>query len=442
MENRSLIAWNPTDLVEIPKNVNTPSEIVEYGVATLSKRDVHAIVSGFKAGSYEMVSTFVWAKAAATLKKQVAALGMEFVGEMLRRPDLNDEANPTTSISDYEAISLAEDLGMVTATQGLRLKQSMQLVYHFTNLDQPASEDEQLHQEEAISILRTCITSILGKDKFEAAIKFAEFRNVLVERTLKAEDGDVSALMASPYFFLRTTLSTLIAKVKGAQGAQLEHAVGNAGVLIPLLWDRIKAQERWQIGQAYAEASAAGNRLAVAGLKKALISVHGFDFVPETLRSGTFAEAAAKVLSVHFADNNFYNEAGPMKVLASLGTTIPMPAFAKCMEATLAVWLGNYYGNAWTSESYAKTVLTGLRSTQWEYYLNECLPTDKTILDKLSYDDKPIKRWLSLAEFMPAATVKNKQVNDLLKAWGKPANADILAQVKRRAETMRQNVNL
>jgi hypothetical protein len=101
--------------------------------------------------------------------------------------------------------------------------------------------------------------------------------------------------------------------------------------------------------------------------------VHGFDFVPESLRSTTFSEAAARVLAAHFGFNNYFNEIEPMAILAQLGTAIPKPAFAKSMEATLAVWLGNHWGYSWSAESHAEKVLNSLRAEQWSYYINECL---------------------------------------------------------------------
>jgi hypothetical protein len=59
-----------------------------------------------------------------------------------------------------------------------------------------------------------------------------------------------------------------------------------------------------------------------------------------------------------------------MATLANLGTAIPIPAFAKCMEATLAVRMGNYYGHSYGREKYSLLVLESLRPFQWEYYLN------------------------------------------------------------------------
>lgn len=417
-QENQIIPWNPSDLVVIPASAETPDAIVQYGSATLAKRDIQSIIAGFEAQGYEMVSTFVWTKAAAAMKKQVATLGMEFVGEMLGRPDLNEDSDPTTAIADHEVITLAEDLGMITSTQALRLKNSLQLVTHFASLDEAEASEEAMQKEEAISLLRTCVTSILGKPRFEAAIQFADFRKRLGEQTLGSDSGDVTAIKSSPYFFVRTTLGVLLSMIKTQQGATLEHAVGNSMVLVPSLWERLREPEKWQIGQAYAEVNASGNRLASSGLKKALLDVHGFDFVPETLRSSTFSESAAKVLSAHFAMNNFYNERVPMQTLANLGTSIPMPAFGKCMEAVLAVRLGNPWGVARSAQAPATQLLASLRPTQWNYYFDQCLARDRTVLDKLSGESNPVSEWCKLVEeYVQASFVpQNNDVASLLDA--------------------------
>lgn len=414
----SLALWNASDTVVIPTSTSTPAAIVEFAKPQLSNRDIKSIIAAFESESFEMVATFVWTKAAAALKKQLATLGMEFVGEMLARPDLDDDSDPSTCLADHEAVALAEDLGMITTTQGLRLKHALELVNHFANLDQHQADAEGMSPDEAVSLLRNCITSILGKPSFEAAMKFAEFRKALGERTLRADDVDVQALLDSPYFFTRTTLAVLLAATKGAKGALQEHAVGNLSVLVPLLWPKMREPERWQVGQSYAEVNAAGNRLAAAGLKKTLVQVHGFDFVPESLRSHTFTVVAARVLAAHFEHNNFYKEEAPMSDLASLGTAIPKPAFAKCMEATLAVRVGNYWGDSFAAQKPAKEVLDSLRNEQWEYYLNECLRRDRTLLDKLCGDGKPMQRWIDLVQEynLGDCTISEKPVKDLVQA--------------------------
>lgn len=434
-----ITVWTAPDAVKIAANESAPDKIVAHVQSTLSKRDMTSIVAAFKAESYEMVSTFVWTKAAAALKKQIATLGMEFVGEMLKRPDLNDDSDPATSIADHEVISLAEDLGIITATQGLRLKHALEFVNHYARLDQRAAEQEPMQKEEAIGLLKTCVSAILGQPELGPAIEFATFRRRLTQSTLKPDDPNIAVIDASPYFFMRTTLSILLSTIKTAKGATLEHAVGNIMVLAPIFWPKMRGPERWQVGQAYAEVNAAGNRLAAAGLKKALLDVRGFDYVPESLRSSTFTEAAARVLSAHFAFNNFYKEGEPMAMLADLGTAIPMPAFAKCMEATLAVSLGNRWGRASAAQKHASRVLQSLRDTQWLYYLGECLPSDGTILAKLAEDDKPVKEWIALIkEFVQSdVTLLERRVKELLSASMGSNDPNAIRKIKRKAAALR-----
>ena len=408
-----LSMWEPNAPTTILRSAS-PQEIAEQAKA-LTSRDIQSISMAFNAGSYEMVSTFVWTRAITGLKKQIASLGMEFVGEMLGRPDITQDSDPKTAISEYDAVSLAEDLGMVNATEALRLKHALNLVAHFS--DPENASKEQMNVEEAVGVLRSCVTSILGNPHIEPPIQFAELRKTLEEESLLPNDLRVTQIVESPYFIQRTTLSVLLSLLKTANSAQLEHVIGNINVLLPKMWAKLGKPEKWQVGQTYAEVHAAGKHAATVGLKNALSVVQGFDYVPETLRSDTFAKAAHKLMEVHFSMNNFYNEGSSAAELVSLGSTIPKPAFPVCMTAILCVRLGNYYGIAWNAQDSANEILNALRKEQWEYYLNECLPNDKTILDKLE-DPKPATRWTSLCEEFALAEkrIQNPFVAELTSA--------------------------
>jgi hypothetical protein len=400
-----MILWEAPNSQIVPASANTADAIV--GCARqLPVRDKNQLLEAYKQGAFEMASSFIWLKAMATLKGQLSQLGMDFVGEMLARPDISD-SSATEAITDYEAIRLAEDLGIISPLEGKRLRHSKDLIVHFSSPSQsaPSSEegdessapDERMTVDEAVGCLRACVQNILGRPKIEVAVKFATFRRELETRTFPANDGQMVALAASPYMFKRTTLSVLLALAKSAQGATLENALGNINTILPLLWNQLRKPEKWQTGQTYAEVYAHGKNDSVAGLQRALLSVRGFDFVPETLRSNTFTAAATKVIEAHEGVNNFYNEPAPMGVLASLGSSIPWPAFPQCMTAVLSVKLGNPWGYCFAAGPYADRILKPLSTDRWKYYLIECLPGDRSILDKLT-DDRPRSRWLGLVE--------------------------------------------
>jgi len=212
---------------------------------------------------------------------------MEFVGEMLGRSDINQDSLPTSSISNYEAINLARELGIINSTDAKRLTQHLELLAHFDSLGVDVAETEAMSREEALSFLRTTVNSLLGREGSFAPIEFIEFRSALETRTFKASDSEVQALGSAPYFFKKTTLSILLSGMKTKSGAQFEHTLGNIVVIVPTLWLHLRDAERWAFGQAYAEVVNAGNSAAVVALKKALSAVRGFDYVPETLRSQT-----------------------------------------------------------------------------------------------------------------------------------------------------------
>lgn len=420
----AIVVWKEPQGTVVPKAADNALAIASVA-KNLSTRDQKQIVSAFQSESFEMMAGFVLNKALSQLKRALASMGMTFVGEMLGRADINEDSVPTVSISDYEAITLARELGVINSTDAKRLTQHLELLAHFDSLNINDAESEEMAREEALSFLRTCVNAVLGRDGNVAPAEFVEFRSQLENRTFKESDAELVTLQVAPYFFKKTTLSILIAGSKTKTGAQFEHMLGNIVVIVPALWKSLRDSEKYALGQAYAEAVNAGTSPAVLALKKALSAVHGFDFVPESLRSQSFAAAASNVISVHTAMNNFYNEPAAIQALSRLGTTIPWPAFPICMSAILAVKLGNRYGVSNAAIPIADDLLRRLTKNQWDYYLNECLPGDELVLQKLSWYESPRAKWLAMVkEFeLPNKADKSPQVTKLLLASRKENNS-------------------
>lgn len=381
------------------KEIDTTSEI---GTITsfskhLSTRETSQIIVGFQNEAYEMVTSFVWAKSINILRKELAKLGMDFVGEILGRPDLNEDS-PPQEIGESEAINLAENLGMVSPTEAMRLRQSQLLVDHFNNLENQQVEDDDISmgREEAVSCLKACIKNILAVPRIEFAEQFSQFRRELEQRPFSNEEPLIENLATSPTFYQKTTLSFLISSIRSASGAQLQNALHNINIILPLIWPGLRKTEFWQVGNLYAEMHSNGQQIAVAGLKKALLKVQGFDYVPETTRSSTFTKSAAKLLAAHEGIDNFHTEGPAAAELAKLGSTIPMPAFQICATATICSYLGNMWGHSWAAESHLTSIMHNFSKEKWEFYLNECLPVDSTVLYKLK-STKPYQRWKQIA---------------------------------------------
>ncbi len=413
------ILWQPENNCPSLTNAKTPTEISNHAVQ-LSAKDKSQIVSAFDSGHYEMAVNYLWVKTIAALKKELSAVGVSFLGEMLGRPDVDEDDDVDGILTTKDAIRLAEELGIIKKTDGMRLRHTHELITHFSQMEIIESDSEEINQSEATSSLIACVQGVLGRQKIEVAKKFVDFRNDLEGKTLTGNDPHVEMLKSSPYFFNKLAISVLMNAAKKNTGANLEHTLANINVIIPAIWSNLRDTEKWQVGYAYAEAYADGKSTVVGGLKSALLKVKGFDFVPENLRSNTFIKAAKAILDAHDGLNNFYNESTPVKNLSKLGTTIPTPALPACITALLCVVLGNSYGVSWNAESESFEILKKITADRWTYYLNNALPSDTRILNKLM-EEKPRVNWIKLVEKykLHELDVKDNNVNSLLKASNK-----------------------
>lgn len=437
--------WKASTALVVGDNVSDVPTIVS-AAKQLRLKEQQQIVANMEAEHYEVAATYLWHKTMALLKRKIATLGNEFIAELLQRPDIDEHSEIQTSISDAEAITLASELGMITATQALRLVHSQEVIAHFASVDADDRMDdaEGLTREEALLCLRVCVQGVLGQERVAVAEDFAAFRRKLEGETFTETSPEIVRLRQSPYFFVRTAISILLAVLKSGKGAQIEHASRNTGLIVPLFWDELKQPEKWQIGQAYASEFSEGKKDSIKALHSVLLRVRGFDFVPENLRSNTFTKVANSVIAAHQGIDNFYNEPGPMRELASLGTSIPGPALAGCITATLCVKLGNSYGASWAAQSSADQILSGISVDRWKYYIEGRLEYEPIILSKLARRGEPLDRWITLIKDLQLDPNEftNKNIRQLIVATnaGKPERVQTIADAMLRAAVANSGV--
>lgn len=369
--------WQGPNGAIIPATAREPNDIVPYA-HYLSEKQKKQIVSAFQIEAYDMAAEYAWKKGMVKLKETISTLGMKFIGEMLGRSDINDTSSIENVLTDHNTIQLAEQLGVIGTTAALKLKQANELITHYFS----KNADNEIDYTDAFVIVKSSVQYILGEQDISIAIEFSKFRERLLSETLKISDTQVDQLINSPLFYLRTVNTILLSSIKNDIGAKLEHALANLNMLIEEIWPNLGENDKWNIGTAYRDVTASGNLIAASGLKNALLKVSGFDYVPENLRSVTFKNIAKELIETHFANNNFYNEPAIVRKLSNLGSTIPAPALIECMQAYLAVYLGNFYGTSWAAAEIANKELSNISRERWHYYFEKVIHTDEIILNK------------------------------------------------------------
>jgi len=386
MNNSNVNIWHGPNGLIIPNSAKEPSDVVPYA-NYLTDKQKKQIVSAFQIEAYDMAAEYAWKKAMTKLKETISTLGMEFIGEMLGRNDISDSSILENVLTDFNTIQLAEQLGVIGNTASLKLKQANELIAHYFSKD----SDQEIDYTDAFVIVKSSIQYILGEQDISIALEFSKFRDRLVGESLKIYDPQVVQLVNSPLFYLRTVNTILLNSIKNEIGAKLEHSLANLNTIIEPIWENLGEVDKWNIGTAYRDVTAAGNLISASGLKNALLKVNGFDYVPENLRSVTFKNLAKELLETHFSFNNFYNEPPIARKLANLGTTIPAPALVDCIQAYLAVYLGNSYGVSREAHRIAYEQLSNITEDRWIYYFSKVLQDDEIILYKIN-NSSQIKR--------------------------------------------------
>jgi hypothetical protein len=385
-----LVPWRAPEPSSLPATARQPQEFITYAIA-LKSSEQNKVLQAVERGLYDLATEFVWRRALSRLKQTLATLGMQFVGEMLGRDDIEEFSSPEAVLTDWDAIRLAENLGVISTTGSLRLRHAFELLSHLSKIQ----DEEVLDETEAINIIRNCVRYVLSESDFGVAVNFSRFRDRLISETLGKEDPQMQTLLGSPPFFLKTALRVLLATIKTEHGARLEHTLSNFNLLLPEVWQRISEDDRWAVGTTYAEVANEGKKESINALRRSLLKVSGFDYVPESLRSNTFKKTAKAVLDAHFSMNNFYHELAPVTTLSKLGTVIPKPALIDCMRAYLCVYLGNTYGHSWNAAPVAFGELKKISPDRWQYYLKSVLLNDDVVLNKLM-NEKPSSRFCDL----------------------------------------------
>ena len=371
--------WSGTEELIIPSDAINIEDFLPLAAGLTKKQQKHIIqaFNGLKA--YDMAVEFAWSKAISRLKETLASLGMQFIGEMLGRTEITDTTPYETVLTAHETIQLSEQLGLISSTAGLQLRQSNELITHYLS----SKAIEELDGITALNVIKNSIKYVLGHEDMTVAMEFISFRKKLLDENLKKEDPQIDLLIHSPVFYAKTVCFILLNSIKKDQGAKIEHALANLNLILPMIWKKFGDAEKWNVGFAYRDVVANNNTTAANGLKQALMKVAGFDFVPESLRSNTFVKAAKNVIEVHYSFDNFHNEPAAVRGLVSLGSTIPKPAFLHCMQAFLLICVGNIYGVSNIAFNIVEEQLGTIPEERWRYYFEKGINNDEEVLYNL-----------------------------------------------------------
>ena len=386
--NPSTEIYNPSGLT-MPLNTNVV-ELVDYGIA-MPEPIRQKIVYYYQHGDYVTAANTIWVRAINILRKRILSLGEEFVADMVDTDDLEYVCN----LPSYRTIILAYDLGFIDKS-GTRKLQMANEYYNYYNNDE-SDEYEEMPQDEANIIIKNSIGYILYNNENAFGLQFNDFREKLkTGRVTELYEDDKVMFATCPYFYLKTSVRSLLKLFGETEGIEYENVVTNMNIMFPIIWERLKTEERRALADAYTDYTNNSDYMRVDVLNSIMLQVHGFDYVKENIRSRTYIQVARKLRDVHFEINNFHKEPTVIMNLEDLGTVIPKPALKDCITSVLFVKLGNSYGISWAAEEIADRIMERLTNDEWGIYLEKYMIEEEVLLDLIN-DCMPMrKRWKEL----------------------------------------------
>lgn len=376
---------NPAGLT-LPQVTNV-CELVEFGIA-LPQPVKNKVARYYKACDYVTAANTIWLRAIGLLRKRILSLGEEFVADMVETDDLSY----VRELPAYKVIDLAHELGFIDKA-GSRKLQLANDYYNYFNNDE-ADDYEEMPQDEANIIIKNCISYILYTGDESFGLQFNDFRESLKSgKVIELFDDDETMFRTCPYFFLKTSVRSLLKLFRDTEGIEFDNVSANMKYMFPVIWKRLKIEERRALADAYTDYAEGADVKRTNVLNTVMLQVHGFDYVKENVRSRTYIQVARKLVDVHFGMQNFYNEPSAIKTLEDLGDRIPKLAMKECITAVLYVKLGNQYGTSWDAETIADRILDRLTEEEWITYLERYMVDESHLLDCIESCIKMRKQW-------------------------------------------------
>lgn len=397
---------NPSGLqLPLVTNVN---ELMNYGIA-INSRTQQNIVKAYNEHNFTISAELIWPRSINILRNRILSLGEDFVADMVETDDLDYVRN----LHPYKVICLANDLGFIDKSGSHKLLRANEY-YNFYTDDKDGSNEE-MPQDEANIIIKACIQYILYNNDDSYGLQFNDFREKLkTKRISEIFDDDASMFATCPYFYLKTTVRSLIKLFKETDGIEFENVTTNLSHIIPQIWQRLKTEEKLVLADAYTDYVNISDIPRTDALNKILLKVQGFDYVKENVRSRTFISVANKLRDVHFGSNNFYNEPSVIRTLENLGTKFPKLALKSCITSILFIKLGNSYNTSWDAEIVADRLLDRLTEDEWATYLDRYLKEETLLLESISGPNKIMKMYNQWKLVVKKYDLKNININNTM----------------------------
>lgn len=312
--------------------------------------------TAIEAGLNDAAINYIWNLAIFDLQRKIIVYGVDYFSTAI-----NWDGKPLKTIEDlrevkdHQLISGAFALGIIPAEAHFFLEQCRELRNNFSTAHYPLGELDKL---ETFNFIKNCVKYVLTFDLPAPGLQIKDLVESLTIEKLESGD-DITAIIESQSAKIHgPILHNLFSNfIKQDCNPNLKY---NIKLIAPCLWELVSDEIKSSIAAKFASLRDIKGKDAASEALAFLKLVDGVSYIPETFKEIIFKKHAQFLIDAHNEWNNFYNEPGYAKDLASLGIDVPISAIYTYVKAIVLSFIGNTYGIATDAQSYNKTMIANL----------------------------------------------------------------------------------
>jgi len=362
-DDEIISAWSnlPRVLRKVPPELRTP------GLARMCV----AVVAGL----FDSAINYAWNCAVIELRRKIERFGLNVVQQVINNPDFDQEK--LTDMKDAELLELCLKLNLVTEEGYFFLDQCRDIRNNFSAAHPPVAR---IDDSEFISFCNRCAKYALGNEQNPVGVDIEAFITAIKGGTFTTQQGDawverLNSTHAAQRDLLFRTLHGIFCDPASSEEARLNAltiCINSLAAFTPKVRSDLIDRHQEYMAQGEDERHKASQqffeKLGLLGL------------LSESERHALISNACKKLLSVHQAFDNFYNEPPFAERLYQITCqgAVPNTAKEELVETVVTCAVGNPYGVSHAAFPHYRSMIQGFSPGEIRIMLT--LPQTRTVV--------------------------------------------------------------
>lgn len=315
------------------------------------------------AGLFDAALNYLWDETIGELRKRIVDYDLTYFFDLAvpapeKRKDLRGEAD-LLKITDEELVRSAATIGFISPIG----QQQLDLVRFMRNHASAAHPNQhELSPYSLLGYLETCIKEVITLPPTTAMVTTSRLLANIKQETVSDEDASSFAT-----FFLQLREAQVDALLDGLFGiyvadATPELARDNVRKLVPHLWPRVPEDKRFSLGVRHSRFRVNLDTAQADRAREFLQVVDGMGYLAEDVRGGEIDVLLDRLIAVHNAMDNFYNEPPIARQLKEFVGSQPVPQGIrrKYVRTLVELFLGRASGISFQADGVYAALLQQL----------------------------------------------------------------------------------